>query len=151
LQQLVESHGAVEESEALVLLSGICAGLLQLLQLDPPLAHRYGGRASGSVCVWYSHAVLCCALVGGDSDLKPGNVLLSNDGDAVLMDLGSAFAARQPLSSHREAMALQERCEELCTMSYRAPELFEVFAGSVVDERTDVWVWSGPLERATSC
>jgi serine/threonine kinase 16 len=91
-------------------------------------------------------------------DIKPANILLANDLTAVLTDLGSASAAAQPLQSHREAMALQEQCEELCTMSYRwvcrgacigvrcgltlchrAPELFEVFSHTIVDERTDVW------------
>jgi len=74
-------------------------------------------------------------------DVKAANVLLTNDG-CLLMDLGSASEARVTVVDRKHAQRLEDDCAEHCTMTYRAPELFNVVAGMSIDERVDVWVRS---------
>ena len=40
----------------------------------------------------------------------------------------------------REAMTVQDWAAQRCTISYRAPELFNVESHCVIDARTDIWV-----------
>jgi serine/threonine kinase 16 len=97
---------------------------------------------------------------------KPENVLLLRDARAVLTDFGSASIARVAPKSRKEALALQEWCEETCSVSptdcslalslppsrpfshwvldsgqilYRAPELFDIQPDTEIDEQTDIW------------
>lgn len=42
----------------------------------------------------------------------------------------------------REAMTIQDWAAQRCTISYRAPELFNVESHCIIDERTDIWVKS---------
>uniref|UniRef100_A0A8C0H666 non-specific serine/threonine protein kinase n=1 Tax=Chelonoidis abingdonii TaxID=106734 RepID=A0A8C0H666_CHEAB len=72
-------------------------------------------------------------------DLKPTNVLLDDEEQPVLMDLGSMNQAHIEVKDSREAMALQDWAAQRCTISYRAPELFTVERDCVIDERTDIW------------
>ncbi|EMP27432.1 Serine/threonine-protein kinase 16 [Chelonia mydas] len=72
-------------------------------------------------------------------DLKPTNVLLDDEEQPVLMDLGSMNQARIEVKGSREAMAVQDWAAQRCTISYRAPELFTVESHCVIDERTDIW------------
>ncbi|CAB1327657.1 unnamed protein product, partial [Coregonus sp. 'balchen'] len=39
----------------------------------------------------------------------------------------------------REAMTVQDWAAQRCTISYRAPELFNVESHCVIDDRTDIW------------
>ncbi|KAL1448496.1 hypothetical protein WDU94_012411 [Cyamophila willieti] len=72
-------------------------------------------------------------------DLKTANILLSNDNNPVVMDLGSVAAAVVKVCGSAEAQNLQDVAAERCSMPYRAPELFHVDSYCVVDQRTDVW------------
>nr|XP_005498658.2 serine/threonine-protein kinase 16 [Columba livia] len=98
------------EQRILIILHGICRGLQAI--------HSKG----------YAHR-----------DLKPTNVLLDEDDQPVLMDLGSMNQARIEVNSSREAVAVQDWAAQRCTISYRAPELFTVPSQCVIDERTDIW------------
>ncbi|XP_034289657.1 serine/threonine-protein kinase 16 isoform X1 [Pantherophis guttatus] len=98
------------EERILVIFHGICRGLQAI--------HNKG----------YAHR-----------DLKPTNVLLDNEDQPLLMDLGSMNQARIEVRSSREAMTIQDWAAQRCTISYRAPELFNVERECVIDERTDIW------------
>ncbi|XP_070812484.1 serine/threonine-protein kinase 16 isoform X2 [Pituophis catenifer annectens] len=98
------------EERILVIFHGICRGLQAI--------HNKG----------YAHR-----------DLKPTNVLLNNEDQPLLMDLGSMNQARIEVRSSREAMTIQDWAAQRCTISYRAPELFNVERECVIDERTDIW------------
>ncbi|NWW06620.1 STK16 kinase, partial [Oreocharis arfaki] len=111
VEALREKGTFMPEQRILLILHGICRGLQAI--------HSKG----------YAHR-----------DLKPTNVLLDEDDQPVLMDLGSMNRARIEVNSSREAMAVQDWAAQRCTISYRAPELFTVPSQCVIDERTDIWV-----------
>ncbi|KAK1336662.1 hypothetical protein QTO34_002696 [Cnephaeus nilssonii] len=110
IERLKDKGNFLTEDEILQLLLGICRGLEAI--------HAQG----------YAHR-----------DLKPTNILLGDEGQPVLMDLGSMKQARIHVESSRQALALQDWAAQRCTISYRAPELFSVQSHCVIDERTDVW------------
>lgn len=72
-------------------------------------------------------------------DLKTANIVLTDDGTPVIMDLGSMATARVQVCGTQAARVLQDLAAERCSMPYRAPELFNVESYSMVDERTDIW------------
>ncbi|KAI8991894.1 kinase-like domain-containing protein [Mycotypha africana] len=73
-------------------------------------------------------------------DIKPGNVLLSDDGETpILMDFGSACPARVQINNRQEALHQQDLAAEHCTMPFRAPELFDVKVGTTLTEKVDIW------------
>lgn len=109
---LAKKSERMQETELWRLFLGICQGVGALHSHNPPYAHR---------------------------DLKPGNVMLTEDGMPVVMDLGSAAKARQEIKTMREATALQDLAAERCSMLFRPPELLTVETNSNIDERTDIW------------
>ncbi|XP_011865433.1 PREDICTED: serine/threonine-protein kinase 16 isoform X1 [Vollenhovia emeryi] len=72
-------------------------------------------------------------------DLKTANIMLSDDGIPIIMDLGSVANARVQVCGTQAARTLQDLAAERCSMPYRAPELFNVESYCMVDERTDIW------------
>ncbi|KAK9467613.1 kinase-like domain-containing protein [Lipomyces arxii] len=72
-------------------------------------------------------------------DIKPGNIMLNQSGLPVLMDLGSCDRARIEVTSRHQALEIQDYAAEYCTISYRAPELFDVKTNTVLDEGVDIW------------
>jgi serine/threonine kinase 16 len=66
--------------------------------------------------------------------------MISDDGHTpILMDLGSLSPAPTPITSRSLALAVQDIAAEHSTMPYRAPELFDVKTGSVIDTKVDIW------------
>uniref|UniRef100_S4RAV0 non-specific serine/threonine protein kinase n=1 Tax=Petromyzon marinus TaxID=7757 RepID=S4RAV0_PETMA len=110
LEKLRNKHSFMTEERIVGIFRGICSGLKDIH--DKGFAHR---------------------------DLKPTNVLLSDEDVPVLMDLGSMEKARIEIKNSREAMALQVTRAVRCTISYRAPELFTVPSHCIIDARTDIW------------
>lgn len=73
-------------------------------------------------------------------DIKPGNIMISDTGmQPILMDLGSLAPAPTPITSRALALQVQDQAAEHSTMPYRAPELFDVKTGTVVDTKVDIW------------
>ncbi|MCJ1428415.1 hypothetical protein MMC29_006325 [Sticta canariensis] len=73
-------------------------------------------------------------------DIKPGNIMIADDGETpILMDLGSLAPSPTPITSRSLALAVQDTAAEHSTMPYRAPELFDVKTGSVIDTKVDIW------------
>jgi serine/threonine kinase 16 len=73
-------------------------------------------------------------------DIKPGNIMIDDDGERpILMDLGSLAPSPTPITSRSLALAVQDTAAEHSTMPYRAPELFDVKTGSVIDTKVDIW------------
>lgn len=57
----------------------------------------------------------------------------------ILMDLGSVAPSPIPVTSQSLALQIQDTAAEHSTMPYRAPELFDVQTGTVVDTKVDIW------------
>eukprot|EP00614_Pseudopedinella_elastica_P006088 CAMPEP_0172598418 /NCGR_PEP_ID=MMETSP1068-20121228/18458_1 /TAXON_ID=35684 /ORGANISM="Pseudopedinella elastica, Strain CCMP716" /LENGTH=262 /DNA_ID=CAMNT_0013398285 /DNA_START=60 /DNA_END=848 /DNA_ORIENTATION=+ len=99
--------------ELLEVFAGVCRGVQALHDHDPPWAHR---------------------------DIKPENVLMGPGGEPQLMDFGSVCPGAVAVRSRAEALLLMDQAAEHSTMSYRAPELFDVpSVPFFIDSRTDVW------------
>ena len=66
--------------------------------------------------------------------------MIADDGKTpILMDLGSLAASPTVINSRSLALAVQDMAAEHSTMPYRAPELFDVKTGSVIDTKVDIW------------
>ncbi|KAK4151959.1 Serine/threonine-protein kinase [Chaetomidium leptoderma] len=73
-------------------------------------------------------------------DIKPANIMISDSGtDPIIMDLGSVAVSPIPITSRSLAIATQDTAAEHSTMPYRAPELFDVKTGTVIDTKVDIW------------
>ncbi|KAL5612394.1 hypothetical protein BROUX41_000084 [Berkeleyomyces rouxiae] len=73
-------------------------------------------------------------------DIKPGNIMIDDSGTGpILMDLGSVAESPLVITSHSQAVAVQDTAAEHSTMPYRAPELFDVNNGAVIDTKVDIW------------
>jgi len=73
-------------------------------------------------------------------DIKPGNIMIADTGtQPVLMDLGSLAPSPTPITSRALALQVQDQAAEHSTMPYRAPELFDVKTGTIVDTKVDIW------------
>jgi len=111
-EYLGQGTGGLPEQEIMTLFWGICKGLEALHSHKPAWAHR---------------------------DLKPDNVMVRGDGCPMLMDFGSVDVGNVVVKGRTAALQLQDAAAQFCTISYRAPELFDVASDSEVDCRTDVW------------
>ncbi|KAI2467726.1 kinase-like protein [Annulohypoxylon bovei var. microspora] len=73
-------------------------------------------------------------------DIKPGNIMIDDSGSQpIIMDLGSIAESPTPISTRSLAIATQDIAAEHSTMPYRAPELFDVKTGTVIDTKVDIW------------
>lgn len=66
--------------------------------------------------------------------------MIDDDGqNPILMDLGSLAPSPIAITSRSLALAVQDTAAEHSTMPYRAPELFDVKTGSIIDTKVDIW------------
>lgn len=66
--------------------------------------------------------------------------MIDDDGRTpILMDLGSLAPSPIAITSRSLALAVQDTAAEHSTMPYRAPELFDVKTGSIIDTKVDIW------------
>ncbi|KAI0447932.1 serine/threonine protein kinase/TGF-beta stimulated factor [Xylaria telfairii] len=73
-------------------------------------------------------------------DIKPGNIMIDDSGSQpIIMDLGSIAESPIAITSRSLAIATQDIAAEHSTMPYRAPELFDVKTGTVIDTKVDIW------------
>jgi serine/threonine kinase 16 len=69
-----------------------------------------------------------------------GNVMIADDGKTpILMDLGSLAPSPTAITSRSLALEVQDQAAEHSTMPYRAPELFDVKTGTIIDTKVDIW------------
>ena len=66
-------------------------------------------------------------------------MITDSGSEPILMDLGSVAESPLPITSRSMAIATQDIAAEHSTMPYRAPELFDVKTGTVIDTKVDIW------------
>ncbi|CAL8321591.1 unnamed protein product [Lota lota] len=99
------------ETEVLQIFCDTCEGLSRLHQRKVPIVHR---------------------------DLKVENILLHDKGHYVLCDFGSATDKFQ--SPQTEGVAtVEEEIKKYTTLSYRAPEMVNLYNNKIITTKADIW------------
>ncbi|XP_034162350.1 AP2-associated protein kinase 1 isoform X7 [Pangasianodon hypophthalmus] len=99
------------ESEVLQIFCDTCEAVARLHQRKSPIVHR---------------------------DLKVENILLHDRGHYVLCDFGSATNRFQDPQAEGAA-AVEEEIKKYTTLSYRAPEMVNLYSGKVISTKADIW------------
>ncbi|KAK2899037.1 hypothetical protein Q8A67_010455 [Cirrhinus molitorella] len=99
------------EPEVLQIFCDTCEAVARLHQCKTPIIHR---------------------------DLKVENILLHDRGHYVLCDFGSAINHSQ--NPQTEGVpAVEEEIKKYTTLSYRAPEMVNLYGGKVITTKADIW------------
>ncbi|XP_067269193.1 AP2-associated protein kinase 1 isoform X2 [Pseudorasbora parva] len=99
------------EPEVLQIFCDTCEAVARLHQCKSPIIHR---------------------------DLKVENILLHDRGHYVLCDFGSAINRAQNPQTEGVA-AVEEEIKKYTTLSYRAPEMVNLYGGKVITTKADIW------------
>ncbi|XP_050972425.1 AP2-associated protein kinase 1 isoform X2 [Labeo rohita] len=99
------------EPEVLQIFCDTCEAVGRLHQCKTPIIHR---------------------------DLKVENILLHDRGHYVLCDFGSAINRSQNPQTEGVA-AVEEEIKKYTTLSYRAPEMVNLYGGKVITTKADIW------------
>uniref|UniRef100_A0AAY4DZL3 non-specific serine/threonine protein kinase n=1 Tax=Denticeps clupeoides TaxID=299321 RepID=A0AAY4DZL3_9TELE len=99
------------EPEVLQIFCDTCEAVARLHQCKTPIIHR---------------------------DLKVENILLNNQGNYVLCDFGSA--THKVLHPHKDGVtAVEDEIKKYTTLSYRAPEMVNLYGGKPITTKADIW------------
>ncbi|KAL6268442.1 hypothetical protein P5V15_001577 [Pogonomyrmex californicus] len=99
------------ESEVLQIFCDVCEAVSRLHHCQTPITHR---------------------------DLKVENILLADSGHYVLCDFGSATGKVLNPSVHGAAV-VEEEIKKYTTLSYRAPEMVDMYCGKPITTKADIW------------
>ncbi|XP_017757227.1 PREDICTED: AP2-associated protein kinase 1 isoform X2 [Eufriesea mexicana] len=99
------------ESEVLQIFCDICEAVSRLHHCQTPIIHR---------------------------DLKIENILYSDIGHYVLCDFGSA-TAKILNPSIQGAAIVEDEIKKYTTLSYRAPEMVDMYCGKPITTKADIW------------
>ncbi|XP_072347865.1 AP2-associated protein kinase 1-like isoform X5 [Scyliorhinus torazame] len=104
-------HSGFNETEVLQIFCDTCEAVARLHQCKPPIIHR---------------------------DLKVENLLLHDNGSYVLCDFGSA--TNRFIYPQTEGVgAVEEEIKRYTTLSYRAPEMINLYSGKSITTKADIW------------
>uniref|UniRef100_A0A3Q1GCS8 non-specific serine/threonine protein kinase n=1 Tax=Acanthochromis polyacanthus TaxID=80966 RepID=A0A3Q1GCS8_9TELE len=99
------------EAEVLHIFCDTCEAVARLHQCKTPVIHR---------------------------DLKVENILLNDQGNYVLCDFGSS--THKVLLPHKDGVtAVEDEIKKYTTLSYRAPEMINLYAGKAITTKADIW------------
>ncbi|XP_061624480.1 AP2-associated protein kinase 1-like isoform X2 [Phyllopteryx taeniolatus] len=99
------------EAEVLQIFCDTCEAVARLHQCKTPIIHR---------------------------DLKVENILLHDQGHYVLCDFGSATNHFQNPQTDGVPV-IEEEIKKYTTLSYRAPEMVNLYGGKVITTKADIW------------
>ncbi|XP_015457191.3 AP2-associated protein kinase 1 isoform X9 [Astyanax mexicanus] len=99
------------EPEVLQIFCDTCEAVARLHQCKTPIIHR---------------------------DLKVENILLHDRGHYVLCDFGSATNRFQNPQAEGAA-TVEEEIKKYTTLSYRAPEMVNLYGGKMITTKADIW------------
>ncbi|XP_013779396.1 AP2-associated protein kinase 1-like [Limulus polyphemus] len=104
-------HTGFTEHEVLRIFSDVCEAVSRLHHCKTPIVHR---------------------------DLKVENILISDSGHYVLCDFGSATA--KFLNPQSQGVnVVEEEISKYTTLSYRAPEMVDLYCGKPITTKADIW------------
>uniref|UniRef100_A0A6Q2ZIP5 non-specific serine/threonine protein kinase n=1 Tax=Esox lucius TaxID=8010 RepID=A0A6Q2ZIP5_ESOLU len=104
-------HIGFTEPEVLTIFTDTCEAVARLHQCKTPVIHR---------------------------DLKVENILLNDNGNYVLCDFGSA--THKVLFPLKDGVtAVEDEIKKYTTLSYRAPEMINLYAGKAITTKADIW------------
>uniref|UniRef100_A0A673K1T9 non-specific serine/threonine protein kinase n=1 Tax=Sinocyclocheilus rhinocerous TaxID=307959 RepID=A0A673K1T9_9TELE len=104
-------HVGFTEAEVLNIFCDACEAVARLHQCKTPIIHR---------------------------DLKVENILLNDQGNYVLCDFGSA--THKVLLPHKDGItAVEDEIKKYTTLSYRAPEMINLYQGKAITTKADIW------------
>uniref|UniRef100_G3S048 non-specific serine/threonine protein kinase n=1 Tax=Gorilla gorilla gorilla TaxID=9595 RepID=G3S048_GORGO len=99
------------EPEVLQIFCDTCEAVARLHQCKTPIIHR---------------------------DLKVENILLNDGGNYVLCDFGSA--TNKFLNPQKDGVnVVEEEIKKYTTLSYRAPEMINLYGGKPITTKADIW------------
>ncbi|XP_006885354.1 PREDICTED: BMP-2-inducible protein kinase [Elephantulus edwardii] len=99
------------ESEVLQIFCDTCEAVARLHQCKTPIIHR---------------------------DLKVENILLNDNGNYVLCDFGSA--TNKFHNPQKDGVNIvEEEIKKYTTLSYRAPEMINLYGGKPITTKADIW------------
>ncbi|XP_040411562.1 BMP-2-inducible protein kinase isoform X2 [Cygnus olor] len=99
------------ESEVMRIFCDTCEAVARLHQCKTPIVHR---------------------------DLKVENILLNDSGNYVLCDFGSA--TNKFLNPQKDGVnVVEEEIKKYTTLSYRAPEMVNLYGGKPITTKADIW------------
>jgi len=131
----VSLHPSIPESEQIIIITEYHERVLQSV-IDKKFAQS---ATMSEVLILRLFKGICDGLAAmhkagyAHRDIKPDNVLMSTEGEAILIDFGSACKAQVTVNlTGKDRMRFLEQAVELTTPSYRAPELFDV--GLVIND-----------------
>mmetsp|Transcript_30728 Transcript_30728/g.29337 ORF Transcript_30728/g.29337 Transcript_30728/m.29337 type:complete len:364 (-) Transcript_30728:96-1187(-) len=92
-----------------------------------------------AICLAFNYMHTFSPVKYVHQDIKPENILISDEDQPILTDFGSVREADVFIDTRSKALSITEEAAQFCTVSYRALELFDPQTGSTLDSRTDVW------------
>ncbi|KAM6261710.1 BMP-2-inducible protein kinase isoform 2-T2 [Porphyrio hochstetteri] len=99
------------EAEVMRIFCDTCEAVARLHQCKTPIVHR---------------------------DLKVENILLNDSGNYVLCDFGSA--TNKYLHPQKDGVnVVEEEIRKYTTLSYRAPEMINLYGGKPITTKADIW------------
>ncbi|NXM70890.1 BMP2K kinase, partial [Serilophus lunatus] len=99
------------EAEVMRIFCDTCEAVARLHQCKTPIVHR---------------------------DLKVENLLLNDSGNYVLCDFGSA--TNKYLNPQKDGVNMvEEEIKKYTTLSYRAPEMINLYGGKPITTKADIW------------
>ncbi|EDW11492.2 uncharacterized protein LOC6576047 isoform X1 [Drosophila mojavensis] len=104
-------HVGFTEQEVLTIFCDIAEAVSRLHYCQTPIIHR---------------------------DLKVENILQTDAGNFVLCDFGSATAKTLNPQQHGVSV-VEEEIQKYTTLSYRAPEMIDLYSGKSITTKADIW------------
>ncbi|KAL3875356.1 hypothetical protein ACJMK2_033313 [Sinanodonta woodiana] len=109
----------LSEREILRIFCDVCEAVSRLHHCQTPIIHR---------------------------DLKVENILQADDGSFVLCDFGSA-TARVLDPEQQNIKQIEEEIQKYTTLSYRAPEMIDLYSGKSITTKADIWAMGSMLYK----